>query len=131
MIKLIQEITLEAREDRVWQPSPGISFVFNDWDRDVWIFTYWPLFPFVFLFYWWSTKRWIVERWMRHRIADVPEGWHCKHWTLRPLSRWTWHCSRTKFNSTALVNAIAIQEQANRDAMIEAVKHYIHDQPDA
>jgi hypothetical protein len=73
-------------------------FVHEDFDREVFIFAWWPIAPIARVCYWWKHSRWrfCVEHWMRGRVMDKPEGEAYTAWTwrMRPLRAWTWRKTR-------------------------------------
>lgn len=69
--------------------------VHHDFDRDLYVYAWWPIAPFAKFAYWWSARRWCVERALRHRILDGREGSYLWEYTVRPLRAWTWRKTRS------------------------------------
>jgi hypothetical protein len=75
--------------------------VHHDFDRDLYVYAWWPIAPLARVAYWWrygTPLRWSIERWMNRRVADKREGW-CYNFALlghwRPLRAWTWRRIRS------------------------------------
>ena len=73
----------------------GYLPVHHDFDRNVWVFVWWPLWLPVRAAYWWlyeTRLRFCAEYAMNRRIADKPEGhaWTAWTWRFRHPRNWTW-----------------------------------------
>lgn len=70
--------------------------VHHDFDRDLYVYAWWPIAPLARVAYWWlrgTPLRWSIERWLNRRVADKRESEVYNFALLgfwRPLRAWTW-----------------------------------------